>query len=108
MPSKPEMIVQGIQVKPETPKIISFSLCSLLHSYLKLFYKFVTYYMFDNNYNIDKWNIRRQVAGYIMSLKRKQRMKLKANSCEEDKYHLIFHNVLTPSSNILASNTHKG
>ena len=51
IPSKPEMIVQGIQVKPETHKTWLY-LCSSIHLYLKLFYKFVTYYMFDNNYNI--------------------------------------------------------
>ena len=101
------MLVQGIQVKPETLKTW-FPLCSLLHSCLKLFYKFVTYYMFDNDYNIDTWNIRKQVIGYIMSLKRKQRMKLKTNSCAEDKYHLIFNNILTASSDLLQSNTHKG
>ena len=70
IPSKPEIFVQGIQVKPETPKSW-IPLCSSLHSYLKLFYKFITYYMFNNNYNIDTWNIRRQIVGYIMSLKRK-------------------------------------
>ena len=64
--------------------------------------------MFDNNYNINTWNIRRQVVEYIMSLKRKQRMKLKVKSCTEDKYCLIFNNVLTSSFNLLQSNTHKG
>ena len=59
IPSKPEMIVQGIQVKLETPKTW-LHLYSSLHSYSKLFYKFVPYYMFDNNYNIDTWNIRRK------------------------------------------------
>ena len=44
IPSKPEMIVQGIQVKPETPKTW-LPLCSSLHSYLKLFYKFGICYM---------------------------------------------------------------
>ena len=48
IPPKPEMLIQGIQVKPETPKTW-LPLCSSLHSYSKLFYKFVTYYMFDNN-----------------------------------------------------------
>ena len=52
IPSKPEMVVQGIQVKPETPKTW-IPLCSSLHSYLKFFYKFITYCMFHNNYNID-------------------------------------------------------
>ena len=31
-----------------------------------------------------------------------------AKRCGEDKYHLIFNNVLTSSSNLLQSNTHKG
>ena len=66
------MIVQGIQVKPETPKITWLYLCSSLHSYSKLFYKFVAYYMFDNKHNIDTWSIRRQVVGYIMFLKRNE------------------------------------
>ena len=35
-------------------------------------------------------------------------MKLKANSWEEDKNHLIFNNVLTLSSDLLQSNIHKG
>ena len=69
---------------------------------------FVTYYMFDNNYNIDTWNIRRQVIRYIVSLKRKQRTKLKTKSCEGDKQHLIFNNVLTSDSDLLQYNTHKG
>ena len=43
-----------------------------------------------------------------MSLKRKQRMKLKANSHEEDKYHLMVNNVLASDSDLLGSNTHKG
>ena len=64
--------------------------------------------MFDNNYNIDTLHIRKQVVGYIMSLKRKQKIKLKANSCAEDKYHLIFNNVLISSFILLQSNTHKG
>ena len=43
-----------------------------------------------------------------MSLKRNQRMKLKAKGCAKDKYYLIFNNVLTSSSDLLQSNTHKG
>ena len=35
-------------------------------------------------------------------------MKLKAKSCAEDKFHLIFNNVLTSSPDLLQSNTHKG
>ena len=106
IPSKPKIFIQGIQVKHETSKTW-IHLCLSLRSYLKLFYKFITYYMFNNNYNIDPWNIRNQVVGYIMSLKRKRRMKLKTNSHEEDKYHLMFNNVLTLDSNLLQFNTHK-
>ena len=43
-----------------------------------------------------------------MSLKRKRRMKLKLNSHEEGKYHLMITNVLTSDSNLSRSNTHKG
>ena len=107
IPSKPGMLVQGIQVKLETPKTWP-PLCLSLNSYAKLFYKLVAYYMFNNNYNINTWNIRRQVVGYIMFLKRNQRMKLKAKSCAKDKYRLIFNNVLTSSSNLLQSNNHTG
>ena len=64
--------------------------------------------MFNNNFNIDTWNIRRQVVGYIMSLKKKRRMEVKTNSHEENKYHLMFNNVLTSASHLLQSNTHKG
>lgn len=63
--------------------------------------------MIDYNHNINSGIIRRQVVGYIMSLKRKRRMKLKAYSPEEDKYHLMFNNVLSSDSDILQTNTHK-
>ena len=53
-------------------------------------------------------NIRRQVIGHIMILKRKQRTKLKANSHEENKYYLMFNNPLSSDSDLLRSNTHKG
>ena len=95
------------QVKPEAPKSW-LPLHSSLQLYVKSFYKFVTYHMFDNNYNIDTWNIRKQVTGYIMSPKRKQRMKLKTKGCTNDHYHLIFDNILLSSSKFLQSNTHKG
>ena len=61
--------------------------------------------MIDYNHSINSGNIRRQVVGYIMSLKRKQRMKLKAYSPEENKYHLMFNNVLLSNSDLLRSNT---
>ena len=109
IPSKPEMFlqgVQGIQVKPETPKSW-IPLCLSLYSYSKLFYKFVTYFIFNNSYNIDTWNIRRLVVGYIIFLKRKRRMELKTNSREENKYHIMFNNILTSDSDLLQFNTHK-
>ena len=59
------------QVKSETPKAWLPSRSSP-QSYEKLFYKFITYCMFDNIYNIDTWNIRRQIIGYIMSLKKNE------------------------------------
>ena len=49
---KPEMLLQGIQGKPETPKMW-LPLCSSLHLYSKLFYKFVSYYMINHTYNVD-------------------------------------------------------
>ena len=54
------------QVKPETPKTWLPSR-SLLKSYTKLLYKFATSYMFDNNYTIDTWNIRREFVEYIIA-----------------------------------------
>ena len=75
----------------------------------KFIFEVVLYvYYIDNNYNIDTSNIRRQVIRYVMSPNRRWRMKLKAKSCEEDKYHLIFNNVLTSDSDLLQSNTNKG
>ena len=87
IPSKIEMFVQGIyskpgillqiiweftilskQIKPEAPKAWIPSHSSL-QPYTKSLYKFVTYYIIDHNYNIDTWNIRKEVIGYIMSLK---------------------------------------
>ena len=78
MPSKHEMFSQYIrgfiitpeQVKPESPESWIPSR-SLLQPYVKYFNKFVTYYMFDHNYNIDTRDIRRQLVGYIMALRRK-------------------------------------
>ena len=64
--------------------------------------------MIDYNHSNNIDNIKRQVVGYITSMKRKQRMKLKAKGCEEDKYHLTFNNILTSDSDLLQSNTHKG
>ena len=113
--SKPEILLQSIRGFMSTPKQVKskapkswLSLNLSLQSNTKSFYKFVTYYLTDNNYNIDIWNIRKQVAGYIMSLKSKRRMKLKAKGCTEGHYHLTFNNVLASSSKISQSNTHKG
>ena len=75
---------------------------------MKYFYKFVTYYIFGHNYNIDTCDIRRQIVVYIMSLKRKQGAKLKARGCAEGRYHCIFNNVLESSSDLSRTNTHKG
>ena len=66
IPSKPEMILQYIrgfvitteQVKPESPESWIPSRSSL-QPYVQCFNKFVTYYMFDHNYNIDTRDIRR-------------------------------------------------
>ena len=95
-----------IQVKPEIPKSL-VPLHSSLQPFMKCFYKIVTYYMINYDYNINTWNIRRQIIGYIMSLKRKQRMKLDANNHEEDKYYLMFKNTVSSDSDLLQSNTHK-
>ena len=48
------------------------------------------------------------MVGYIMSMKRKQRTDLKAWYHEQDKYHLMFNNVLPSDSDLLRINTHKG
>ena len=101
MPSKPEILLQNIRgfvIVPEqvNPKALKLwlSSCSLLQPYAKSFYIFVTYYMIDHSYNIDSWNIIKQVAGYIMSLKRKQKEKVKVKECAEGRYHCIFNHIL--------------
>ena len=94
------------QVKPETCKSWLPS-HSLLQPYANSFYKFVTYYIFDHNYNIDAWKIRKQIVGYIMSLRRKRRAKLKAKGCAEGHYCYILNHVLESSSDLVRSNTHK-
>ena len=43
-----------------------------------------------------------------MSLKRKQRAKLKAKGYVEGRYHHIFNHMLDSSSDLVRSNTHKG
>ena len=63
-----------------------------------------------NNYNNSNntCNIRRQVVAYIMSMKRKRRMKLKVCSPEEEKYHSMLNNMLPSISDLLRTNIHKG
>ena len=126
IPSKSEIVVQGIhlkleillqsiqgfvivpkQVRPEAPKSW-LPLRSLLQPYVRSFYKFVTYYIIDHYYNTVTWNIKKQVAGYIMSLKRKQRTELKTKVYAEGCYHQIFNHVLESSSNLVQSNTRQG
>ena len=95
------------QVKPETHKSW-LQLYSSLHPYVESFYKFITYYIINHNYNIDIRNIRIQIVGYIMSMKRKRRTKLKEKGYAEDRYHHVFNNVLESNSQLLQSNTQKG
>ena len=57
--------------------------------------------MIDHNYNIDAWNIRKQVTGYIMFLKRKRREKLKVKGCVGGRYHQIFNHKIESSSNLV-------
>ena len=62
--------VAPIQVKPEITKSWVPSNSSL-QTYMKDFYKLITYYMIGYNLSINSDNIKKQVVGYIMSLKRK-------------------------------------
>ena len=94
-------------MKPEISKSW-ISSCSLLQPYMKYFHKLITYYIIDYNHYNNINIIKRQVVGYIMSMKRKRRTKLKARSPEQDKYHLMFDNVLPSDSDLLCTNTHKG
>ena len=80
----------------------------LLQPYMKYFYKLITYYIIDYNHYNSITNIRRQVVGYIMHMKKKQRTNLKARNPEQDKYHLMFNNVVPSDSDLLCINTHKG
>ena len=93
-------------MKPEITRSWILSRSSL-QPYMKYFHKFITYYMIDYNQSNNTGNIRRQVVVYIMSLKRKRRMKLKACSPEEGKYHLMFNNVVPSDSDLLCTNIHK-
>ena len=64
--------------------------------------------MFDHNYNIDTRDIRRQLVGCIMALRKKRGAKLKAKGCAVGRYHCMFNNMLESSSDLLQTNTHKG
>ena len=99
--------VTPIQVKFETTKLL-LPLHSSLQPYMKYFYKLTMYYMIDYNHSINSGSIKGQAVEYIMPLKRKQRTKLKAYSPEENKYHLMFNNLLSSDSDLLQTNTHKG
>ena len=65
------------QVKPKAPKSW-LPLHSSLQLYVKLFYRYIGYYVVDLNTNNHASNIRKQAVGYIMLLKRKQSEKVKA------------------------------
>ena len=97
----------SIQIKPEISKSLK-SLHSSLQPYMKYFRKLITYYVinYDHHNNIN--NIRRQVMGYIMSMKRKQRTICKSRYRERDIYQLMFNHVLPSNSDLLHTNTHKG
>ena len=100
--------ITPIQVKSEKRKSWIPSHSSL-QPYRKYFHKLITYYMIDYNHSNNIANIRRKIVGYIMSRKRKRRMKLKAYNPEEViKCYLMFNNVLPSDSNLLHTNTHKG
>ena len=64
-------------MKPEISKAWS-SLRSSLLPYMKYFHKLTAYYIIDYNHYNNINNIRKQVIGYIMSMKREQRTNLKA------------------------------
>ena len=75
---------------------------------MRYFHKLIAYYIIDYKHYNNINNIRRQVVGYIMSMKRKRRTNLKARYHEQDKYHLMFNNMLPSDSDLLCTNTHKG
>ena len=96
-----------IHMKPEISKLWTSSR-SLLQLYMKYFHKLIAYYIIYYKHYNNINNIRRQMMGYIMSMKRKRRTNLKARYREQDKYHLMFNNVLPSDSDLLCTNTHKG
>ena len=88
--SKPEILLQIIQkfmmlskqVKPKVSKLWS-PLHVSIQSYTKFFYKYIGYYVIDQNSNNDTWSIRKQAKEYIIILKRKQSRKMKAKGYAE-------------------------
>ena len=113
--SKPEIFLQRIreftilskQVKPESSKSW-LPLHASLQSSAKSFYKYIGYYVIDQNNNIDTRNIRKQAVGYMMFLKRKQRAKLKAKGCADGRYHRMFNHKMESSSHLVQLCTHEG
>ena len=119
IPSKPEIFVQSIHPKPEIllQNIHKFMVFSKqvkleaskswlpshvsLQSRAKLFYKYIGYYVIDQNTNNNTWNIKKQAVGYIMFLKRKRRAKVKAKGCAEGHYHQRFNHEVESSSHIV-------
>ena len=94
-------------MKPEISKLWTLSRSSL-KPYMKYFHKLIAYYIIEYNYYDNINNIQRQVIGYILSMKRKQRNNLKTRYQEQDKYHLMSNNVLPSDSDLLCTNIHKG
>ena len=91
--SKPEILLQSIrefmisskQVKREVSKSW-LPLHASLQSSEKLFYKYLGYYVIDQNNNNNTWNIRKQTVGYIMFLKRKPSRNVKAKGYADGRY----------------------
>ena len=92
--------------KPEISKS-RISSRSLLQPYMKYLHKLIAYYIIGHKHYNRINNIREQVVGYIMSMKKKRRSNLKARNPKQDKYHLMFNNVLPSDSDLICTNTHK-
>ena len=97
----------SIHMKPEISKSWASSRSSLL-PYMKYFHKLIAYYIIDYNHYNNINNTQRQVIGYIMSIKRKWRNNLKARYQEQDKFHLMYNNVLPSDYDLFCTSTHKG
>ena len=88
-----------IHTKPEISKSL-ISSYSQLQPYMKYLRKLIAYYIIEYNHYNSINTIRKQVIGYIMSMKRKWRSNLKARNQKKDKYHLMFNNVLPSDSDL--------